>query len=232
MGEVLDLLKAEGYKWNDLQVLRYDPKRPDLFPPPYLSKLYFLAKNSGRRSSLGILPNLYCGMQNLDHDSICAYLTNRPLIILAQWTSPTEFTPLGLAFVCTYGGIAGQMQAMVGYGYFLPAWGKPSVLPLFLLGLAYLFNEVNPQSGLLAIHGSRYSSNDRTARLIKQAGFVDDGRVPRWMIQNGKLVDMIVSTLLVERFEERALTLLEGMVNGEGSIESGAIASRLPRSPL
>lgn len=33
MGEILDLLKSEGYKFGDLQVLRYDPKRPDVFPP-------------------------------------------------------------------------------------------------------------------------------------------------------------------------------------------------------
>lgn len=222
MGEILDLLKSEGYKFGDLQVLRYDPKRPDVFPPPFLSKLYTLAQNSGRRSKLGILPQIFCGMQDISHDTIVAYLTNRPLVILVRWLSPAQFDPLGFAFTCSIS-MGSEKQAILGYGFFLPAWGKPEVLPLTILGLAYFFREL----GLLALHGTRYASNEKSARLIKQVGFKDVGRVPRWMLdREGKLTDMIVSSLMVEDFEEIALTLLEGIAkNGQGIIQSGAVSA-------
>jgi RimJ/RimL family protein N-acetyltransferase len=223
MGEVLDLLKEEGYKVGNLQVLRYDPKRIDVFPPPYLSKLYFLAQNSGRRSKQGIIPELFCGMMDISHDTIIAYLTNRPLIVLVEWDSPSSFHPLGFAFPSTTAGAGDQKMAFLAYGFFMDAWGKPSVLTLTLLGLAYFFREF----GLLAIHGSRYADNARSARLIRQVGFHDVGQVPRYMLKNGKLVDMIVSSLLVEEFEQVALPLLESITNanaseakrGEGIIE-------------
>jgi len=208
MGEVLDLLKSEGYRWGDCQVLRYDPKRPDVFPPPYISQLYFLSQQSGRRSSLGVLPELFCGMTDISHDTIVAYLTGRPLLILAQWESPSIFHPLGYAFPVTTAGVEDQKMAFIGYTFFRSAWGKPEVLTLTLLGLAYFFKEF----GLLAVHGSRYATNDKSAHLIKQVGFRDVGRVPRYMLdRQGKLVDMIVSSLLIEDFERVALSLLEQM---------------------
>jgi RimJ/RimL family protein N-acetyltransferase len=213
MGALLDAIKEEGYRWGNLQILRYDPKRVDVFPPPFLSRLYFLAQKSGRRSSNGILSELFCGMVDVSHDTIVAYLTNRPLIVLVEWDSPSSFHPLGFAFPSTSAGIGDQKMAFLAYGFFMDAWGKPAILTLTILGLAYFFKEL----GLIAVHGSRYADNDRTARLIKQVGFQDVGQVPLYMLKNGKLVDMIVSSLLIKEFEERALTLLEGIVgDGQG----------------
>jgi RimJ/RimL family protein N-acetyltransferase len=207
MGEVLDLLKSENYRLGTLQIIRYDPKRIDVFPEGYLTRLYQLAKNSGRRSPLGILPEFFCGMTNLDHDTITAYLSTKPLIILAEWETPDSFHPLGFAFPSVNIGVGDQKAAFLAYGFFLTAWGKPSVLTLTLLGLSYFFREF----GLLAIHGSRYADNARSARLIRQVGFRDVGQVPRYMLKDGKLTDMIVSSLLVEDFEKVALPLLESI---------------------
>src|SRR5271166_5906457 len=140
MGEVLDVLKSEGYKLGDLQILRYDPKRLDVFPPPYISKLYFLAQNSGRRSQNGILGQLLCGMMDISHDTIVNYLSTRaPLIIFAKWDSPSSFHPLGFAFPAQTGGIGDQKMAFLAYGFFMDAWGKPELLTLFTLGLGYFF---------------------------------------------------------------------------------------------
>ena len=206
MGEVLDLLKSENYRLGPYQVIRYDPKRIDVFPEGYLTQLYQLAKNSGRWSSLGILPNFFCGMLDLNHDAITSYLAGRHLAILVEWDSPSTFYPLGFAFPSTSAGVGEQKMAFLAYGFFMPAWGKPAVLTLTLLGLAYFFKEL----GLIAIHGSRYATNDRSARLIRQIGFKDVGRVPRYMLdKDKKLVDMIVSSLLVEDYEQISLPLLE-----------------------
>jgi hypothetical protein len=225
MGEVLDAIKSEDYKLGDLQILRYDSKRPDVFPEGYLTKLYQLAKKSSRRSPLGILPSLFCGMTNLDHDSVTFYLATRPaLLILAQWTSPSTFVPAGFAFPTTSAGIGEEKMIFAGFGYFINFWGRPEVLTLTILCLAYFLREF----GLLAIHGSRYASNDKSARLMGQVGFRDVGRIPRYMLRDGKLVDMIASSLLVEDFEEKAFTLLEGIV---GDDEKGrvAISEKVPQ---
>jgi hypothetical protein len=157
-------------------------------------------------------------MQNLDHDSITTYLSSRAgLLILVRWTSPSTFVPIGFAFPSTLIGTmskSGEKAIFGAYGFFSPWWGKPDILVLTILGLAYFYREF----GLIAVHGLRYADNDRTARLMAQVGFRDDGTIPRYMCdQRGKLVDAVVSTLEVEEFEPRALKLLEGIVgDGEG----------------
>lgn len=46
MREILKILKDEGYKWGNCQVLRYDSKRVDVFQEGYISKLYRMCKGS------------------------------------------------------------------------------------------------------------------------------------------------------------------------------------------
>jgi RimJ/RimL family protein N-acetyltransferase len=212
MSAILDLIKDQGYKLDRFAVLKYDQSRPDVFPLPYLTKLYELTAQSGRHSPLGSLPDLFCGLSDLSHDWITAYLsTKNPLLILGEWVTPNEFTPWGYAFITTSIGHASapkEKGIIAGYGFFSPFWGRPELELLSVLGLAYFFREF----GLLAIHGSRYATNDRTARLMSRVGFHDDGLIPRWMLDQGKLVGMIPSTLLVEDFERVAEKFLNDWV--------------------
>lgn len=217
--ELLSILKEEGYRWGDCQVLRYDAKRVDVFPQAYVTKLYNLCRGDGKHSN--ILPNLFCGMSNLDHDSITTYLLQRPLLILAVWRSNYDFAEAGIAFPVLFqpplNVHAAERMSFSGYGYFRDWWGTPEITVLSMLGLAYIFTEFN----LSAIHGVRYPSNQRTACFLAQFGFKEVGRVPRYQMKDGVLVDGVVSTLLIEDFESyverKLLELVDGKAGGEQS---------------
>lgn len=218
MGAVLDLIKEYNYRIGNCEIIRYDPRRTDVFPPPYLSQLYFLARDSSRRPSkdnLGILPNLFCGMMNLNHDAITGYLAYRTcLLIPVVHTSESEWEPVGLGFPSTTTGtLQTEKSAFIGFAFFKKWWGKPEVLILTILGLAYFFKEFD----LTALHGTRYADNSASGHLIRQVGFRDLPPMPRYLLnREGKLTSAIHSTLLIEDFERAALPLLEGIVgNGQ-----------------
>ena len=226
MSDVLSILKSEGYKWGDCQVLRYDPKRPDIFPEGYVSSLYWAARGDtttahGRKQA-SILPSLFCGMSNLSHDSITTYLLTLPLLIPVLWSSPTSFIPVGIGFPTLFQPPLnipvepGQRMAFAGYGFFHPFWGDPHLPTLAMLGLAYIFQEF----GLSAIHGIRYTGNRLTARFMAQFGFTQTGAVPRYQLEHGVLVPGVVSSLMREDFEryvEHKLLELTSATAGEVS---------------
>jgi hypothetical protein len=216
---VLLALKQDGFRIGDCEVMLYDRSRTDVFPPGYLTKLWQLCKDSGRRSPLGILPSLFCGMTDLSHDAITTYLATRPVIIAGIWIGPEEFKEAGIGFPSTLpviGNKTGPERALfAGYGLFKEVWGRPEAEILGMLGLAYFF----VQFDVTAIHGLRYPSNGLTARFTRTFGFRENGLIPRYMMQGDKLVGAVSSTLFIEDFEqyvEQKLVRLykDGELNG------------------
>lgn len=194
---ILNVFKEDGYRIGACQVLFYDRKRTDVFPQPYLTKLYNKCRASSRRSSLGTLPNLFCGMEDLSHDALTSYLAGLPIILLVVWTSENTFKEAGFAFPVNLRGKSPERMAFMAYGYFREFWGTPEAELLMLLGLAFTFQEFQ----LNAIHGIRYESNLLTAKFMSQFGFCEVGRIPRYMMKDGKLVAAVISSLLREEFE-------------------------------
>jgi hypothetical protein len=194
---LLDVFKLDGYRIGNCQVLLYDRQRPDVFPPPYLTKLYNLCKASSRRAPMGILPNLFCGMEDLSHDAITMYLAGLPVVILAVWSDENTFTEAGFAFPVNLRGKSPERMAFAAYGFFQKYWGTAESKILMLLGLAFFFQEFQ----LSCLHGIRYKENYLTAQFTRQFGFHETGRPPRYMMQDGKLVTGVVSSLLREEFE-------------------------------
>lgn len=194
---LLPVFKEDGYRIGNLQVFLYDRRRVDVFPPPYLTKLYNLCKTSGRRSSKGILPTFFCGMEDLSHDAITSYLSDLPIILFVEWLDQNTFKEAGFAFPVLFRGKSPERICFAAYGFFREYWGKPETATLMLLGLSFLFQEF----GLKAIHGIRYQENLLTAKFMSGFGFRETGRVPRYMMQDGKLVPGVVTSLLREEFE-------------------------------
>lgn len=194
---LLTIFKEDGYRIGRCQVLLYDRKRVDVFPPPYLTKLYNLCKSSSRRSPLGILPNLFCGMSDLSHDALTSYLAGLPVVLLVVWDDDNTFTEAGFAFPVILRGKAPEKMAFCAYGFFQKYWGSAESKILMMLGLAFIFQEFD----LKAIHGIRYVENRLTARFCGQFGFREVGRIPCYMQQDEKMVTGVVSSLLREEFE-------------------------------
>ena len=214
---ILLALKNDDYRLGNCQILLYNRNRPEIWGEGYLSKLYQACKLSGRRPGLGILPSLFCGMDDLSHDAITSYLHNRPVIIPGLWASPNLFMEKGLAFPSHWPYLIGkgsseEKAGFFGYGFFKSVWGTPQAEILMMLGLAYFFCELD----LVAIHGLRYTQNELTARFTRKFGFVENGTIPRYMSRDGKLVSAVSSTLFLETFEKYVeKKLLELWKSGE-----------------
>lgn len=197
--DVLAALQEDAYKWGDLQVLRYDKSKTDLWPDTYLADLYFKCRNSRRRSGNGILDALFGGNPASDFNSIVTYLASRPvLLILGKWVDE-KFVELGFAFsTVSMGGPNTEKSLICGYGFFRNAWGTEDQQIVTMLGLAYLFKEFS----LEAVIGNRYIDNVLTAKFMSRFGFNDCGEIPCFQLRGTKLVPMVVSALLRADFEE------------------------------
>jgi hypothetical protein len=210
-----------AYRWGDCQAILYDPVREDIFPPPYLTHLYNLCRQSGR-AKLGILEPLFCGMRDLSHNAITAYLHTLKLVVLGEWRevykdyedggifSPmvTVFHPLGFCFLSTEVARGATTASAFGaYAFFQEAWRTDQQMVLTMCGLAYLFQE----NGLSSLHGIRYADNKLTARWMQKFGFRDVGTLNHQLFQPslGELVAGTVSTLAREDFETRLSAALE-----------------------
>jgi hypothetical protein len=192
-------LKEDGYRLGDLQAIRYDKKNADLFPDDYLGHLYNRCRESKRRSGNGILDALFGGNPASDFNSIVAYLVSRSyLIILGRWEGD-KFHELGFAFsVISCGFPHTEKSLFGGYGFFRDAWGTSDQEIVTMLGLAYLFKELD----IVALHGIRYEENLLTARFMAKFGFKVDGAIPYYQLKGNKLATGIISTLLRTDFED------------------------------
>lgn len=220
MNETLAILKEVGYRWGSCQALRYDPKKVDVFPEGYVTKLYKQCRGVGKHDN--ILPRLFCGMRHLDHDSITTYLLGRPLIIPVVWTSKNQFVEAGIAFPTVFMPGVGidypERSCMAGYGFFSQFWGNPDTEVLAMLGLAYIFVEFD----LIAIHGVRYPNNELTARFMARFGFRETGRVPRYQPNaiGTRLTDGVVSSLFIEDFATYVEKRLEALLGSGQTVQS------------
>ncbi len=196
--DVLGALKEDEYRWGDLQAIRYDRTRADLFGDEYLAHLYHHCRASKRRSGNGVLDALFGGNPASDFNSIITYLAQRPvLIILGKWVDG-KFEDLGFAFSTISMGLANTEKSLIaGYTFQKEAWGTEDQQILTMLGLAYFFKEFDLQ----AIIGNRYTDNLLTANFMARFGFKECGEIPRFQLRGTKLVPMVVSALLKEDFE-------------------------------
>ena len=191
--DVLQALKDDDYRMGDLQCVRYDKSRDDLFPGGYLGKIYSLCVDSK------ILTATFGENPASNYDSIVAYLAQRPvLLILGRWEGE-KFVELGFAFNTVSMGTANTERSLIaGYSFFKKAWGSKDQQIVTMLGLAYFFKEFN----LCAIIGNRFPDNILTAKFMARFGFKDCGEIPRFQLRGTKLVSMVVSALLREDFEK------------------------------
>jgi len=226
LADPITLLKDADYRWQDLQAIRYDPSRTDLFPgPSFLTTLWERCKGAGdgRLGPLGILPPLFCGVRDLSCENIISLLRRNPLFVLGEWRAvvlktrsvgismasleylPPVFHPLGFCFPTGDPILAApDLQAanrnaiFAGYAFFDEAWRTRQQRVLTWLGIAALFGEF--RAG--AIHGVRFHDNHLTARWMRQYGFMDLGTVPQYLARHdsGDLTAGVVSTLARARF--------------------------------
>lgn len=217
LSDPIQLLADTDFRWGDVQAIRYDPNKTDIFPEPFIAHLYQRTRASGR-SKLGSLPLLFCGMTNLSIDAICAYLTQRPICVVGEWrkwnfTCPPPvrevgepyFHDLGFCFPSVNPTVTQasnvynpQNSCFAGYTLFQDAWKTPQQTICMYLGLAWLFHTFQ----LIAIHGQRYSDNLLTKRFTHRFGFKDVGTIPYTLLKaiDQPLVSMTASTLLRSDF--------------------------------
>jgi hypothetical protein len=194
---ILQAFQQDQYRLGNLQAIGYLRTRSDVFPPGFLGTLYHRMQTglSGKRGD-SWLRMLFCGMADVSFDAIVPYLASRPLCILGEWRGAV-FAPAGLIFPTVQLGLGDQKAAFAGYGFFREWWGTEEQKTLALLGIAFFFVEL----GLVALHGMRYAENSLTRNFLAGFGFKETGRIPRYMLRNGKLVDGVASSLLREDFE-------------------------------
>ena len=228
---ILDALREDNFTLGNCSVQIYDRKRVDIWGTNYLHHIYGECLRSRPTHPYGILPESFCGMTDLSADAICSYLHSRPvLLLLCVHTSAAEFTPVGFAYPTTFCGAPLNLSAPIppattvaersmfaGYAFFRPWWGKPEIEVLGMLGLAYFFTRFS----LIAVHGMRYPENGLTAHFMQRYGSREVGRIPYYMLNDGKLDSCVVSTLLRTDFEQycrRAILSLAGetVTNGQG----------------
>jgi hypothetical protein len=205
------------FRWGDVQAIKYDATKTEIFPAPYLFHLYERTRKSGR-AKMGSLPVLFCGMLNLSADAICAYLSQRPVCVVGEWRKHTFMTAkdpddvdkpyfhdLGFCFPSVNPTVTQasnvynpQNSCMAGYTFFQDAWKTPQQTICMYLGLAWLFHTFQ----LAAMHGQRYADNHLTARFTRRFGFKDVGTASHMLLreQGQPLVPMTLSTLLRSDF--------------------------------
>jgi hypothetical protein len=223
--DVLGALKEDEYRLGDLAAIRYDRKNTDLFPDDYLGHLYHRCRESKRRSGDGILTQLFGGNPASDFNSIVTYLASRSyLIILGRWEGE-KFHELGFAFsVISCGFPHTEKSLFGGYGFFRDAWGTADQEIVTMLGLAYLFKELD----IVALHGIRYEENLLTARFMAKFGFKVDGAIPYYQLKGNKLSTGIISTLLRTDFEDYVADFLVKQYRAEEVEAPAPVAAAQP----
>jgi RimJ/RimL family protein N-acetyltransferase len=201
-GEAVSILQAfaeDGYRVGDFAAIRYDKARTDIFPEGWIGEVYFRLKGGmyNRKSKTdSILEKTFCGMTQLDYDSIVRYLSTLQIIAVGKWVDGS-FLHYGFTFITITTGNATDRMGFVGYAFYPDAWGCPETELMTMLALCYLFHEFK----FSCIHGIRYPENQLTARFMRRFGFKDDGIVPKYMLKGDKLVSAVVSSCLREDFE-------------------------------
>lgn len=222
----LQYMRDSAYRWGQCQAILYDQAREELFPRPFLSTLYSRCAASGR-AKFGIIEPLFCGQRNLSHDTIVAYLSTVPLVVLGEWreryngsyelgsggeipaSGEPYFHSLGFCFPALMPNLAAaehqpnaSPNSLFGaYAFFQEAWRSPQQIVLTYLGLSFLFCEFRAA----AIHGVRYQSNHLTARWMRNFGFRDlSPALPSYLYRasTGQLEPGVISYCLRSDFAD------------------------------
>lgn len=219
LSDPIDLLKNADYRWENLQAVRYDPTRTDLFPgPSFLATMWERCRDAGggRLGPLGILPPLFCGVRDLSCENVIALLRRNPLFVLGEWRERVRYTgidihanlpaqdmqfhPLGFCFptgdpILAAPALqsANRNAIFAGYAFFEEAWRTRQQRVLTWIGIAALFGEFRAGS----LHGVRFHDNHLTRRWMTQYGFTDLGTIPQYLVRHntGDLTAGVVSTL-------------------------------------
>lgn len=214
---ILEVFKTDNWRMGDVSVVEYDRKRGDVFGDHYLFYLYQQCLKSRPNVKGGILPDLFCGFADISADAVCAYLANKPVILLCVHTSPTEFTPAGFAWPTELIKSPLANSAFCAFTLFKPYWGTPESTVLGMLGIAYLFTKYS----LRTIMGQRLESNVLAGRWMRTFGASDVGTIPDLLrTPDGGLAGCTVSALARTDFEvycaKQILTLAgEGIKRGQ-----------------
>jgi len=213
MSVAFEGIQQDGYRLGDLQAIRYDKHRTDLFSEGYLAKIFQLCRNSRRRSGNGILDTLFGGNPSSDFDSIVSYLAARPvLVILGKWVDGM-FVEYGFTFpVISVGRQDTEKAIFAGFAFFIHSWKTDEQRILAMLGLTYLFQELDLQ----AIHGTAFVENVLPRKFMAQFGMKVVGEVPCYQLQGTKLVPGVVSSLLRSDFEAYVEDWLVKQYRAEG----------------
>ena len=196
---ILEAFASDCYRVGDYAAIKYDKARTDIFPEGWLGEVYFRLKGGmyNRKSKTdGILEKCFCGMSQLDYDSIVRYLSTLQIVAVGKWVGDT-FLHYGFTFITIITGNATDRMSFVGYAFYPDAWGQPETELMTMLALCYLFHEFK----FSAIHGVRYVENRLTKKFMERFGVRDDGIVPKYMLKGDKLVPAVGSTCLREDFE-------------------------------
>jgi RimJ/RimL family protein N-acetyltransferase len=199
MPSLIEAFKDDNYRIGDAQAIVYSRERTAIFHEGFLAGIYLRLKGDRFHDSggNGILETLFCGMQDYSFDSIVSYLAKLPIVVTGVWNGD-EFEPAGFGFSVASTRTKDESMAFCGYTLFRKWWGTQEAAGLAMLGLCAMFGEWK----LSAIHGFRYVDNHLTARFMRQFGFKDIGCIQRYMIQRGQLAPAIVSSLMIEDFED------------------------------
>jgi hypothetical protein len=203
---ILEAIKADGYRIGPLQAIVYDRRKTDIFPPGFLSRLYFQFRGNrySKGDGDGILSVFFCGMNDLSHDAIVDFWLHHATSILGVWKDGV-FEPAGCLFpTFVIGAGEDERAAYAGYAFIRPYWGSQEEEVLAMIGITQLFVEMN----LTALHGQRFIENDATAKFMARFGFRDLCTLPNQLNRGGKLVPMTISTLERSTFE----SIVERMV--------------------
>jgi hypothetical protein len=196
---ILDDFKSEKYRIGDLQVLPYHRHDP-FWGESYLSDLYF-ALGAGRRSSFRRenLQMLLCGTSDLSLPSVLSFFAKQNLVVMGKWENGVFRT----AGACWVGQVAGtkEKSGFGAYAFLRWSWGTYDQQVMVMLGVAYLFNELD----LCYIHAQRYADNHVSKRFLDKIGFKDVGVVPKLLPRNDALIDGVVSSLSREDFERNCM---------------------------
>jgi len=103
-----------------------------------------------------------------------------------------------LAGYITYSDLNPRIGATIGIAIAKPFWGTGVALDAQEVLLRFLFLEL----GVRVVHLWSHSGNDRALGLARKSGFAVSGRVREGMYKNGRLLDMVVMSVLREAYFE------------------------------
>jgi hypothetical protein len=215
MSKIFKVFADDNFRFGNCFVRTYDHKDVATFGPNFLyEELYTACLAAAPSRPFGVLPEAFCGMQDLSADAICSYLhTRQPLLLMCTDTPTTpvdgSFDVIGFSFPTIWAGPPlGSLDPdpgrsmFKGYVQFRSAYRTPESVVCMMLSGIYFFHTYN----LLTIQGQSYPHNHLTRKFLAQFGTKTIGNIPKFILHDGPqgkvMVDSVQSCLYREDFEE------------------------------